>query len=146
MRQGNAPPSPAKQGGCPIPSAASPAKASSPEAQPQVLALQGYLTRQDPKAEPLLCLCEQMLFSSLGQKPSLRNYGLAALFTCNFFHKIVSHNSNSPTLLATDHLSCRQHTGCLNKKLQSSSTKGRGTQGTQGWGAQGKVREAEPFP
>lgn len=49
-------------------------------------------------------------------KPALRNDGLSALFTCSFFHKIVSHNSNSPTLLATDHLSCRQHTGCLSTK------------------------------
>lgn len=51
-----------------------------------------------------------------GTNPTLRTYGLSALFTCSFHHKIVSHNSNSHTLLASYHTSCVQHTDCLSKK------------------------------
>lgn len=82
-----------------------------------------------------------------GTNPTLRNYNLSALFTRSFHHKIVSHNSNSHNLLANYHTSCVQHTGCLSKKpLYSSSSKGTGNRGTQGWVIQGIMREAEPFP
>lgn len=41
---------------------------------------------------------------------------------------------------------CAAHRLSLKKKLYSSSSKGTGNQGTQGWVIQGTTREAEPFP
>lgn len=80
-------------------------------------------------------------------KPALRNYGLSALFTCSFFHKIVSHNSNSPTLLATDRLSCRQHTGCLStKSFSPAAVRAQAIRALRDGEHKGQWENQSPFP
>lgn len=80
-------------------------------------------------------------------KPALRNNVLTALFTCSFFHKIGSHNSNSPTLLATDHLSCRQHTGCLSTKgFSPAAVRAEAIRALRDGEYKGKWEKQSPFP
>lgn len=104
MPPNRAPHSPAKQGDCPMLSPASPAKAISPEAQPQCWHCRVIWQDKIPKQSPCFASVSRAdVVQQSGTKSALRNYGLSALFTRSFFHEIVSHNSNSPTLLATDH-------------------------------------------
>lgn len=80
-------------------------------------------------------------------KPALRNNVLSALFTCSFFHKIGSHNSNSPTLLATDHLSCRQHTGCLStKSFSPAAVRAEAIRALRDGEYKGKWEKQSPLP
>lgn len=84
-----------------------------------------------------------------GTNPTLRNYGLSALFTCSFCDKMISHNNNSHTLLAGYHTSCAScvhHTGCLRKKSFPQQS-GTGNQGTLRDGqCKGEREKQSPFP